>query len=155
MYDRGHECFVWLLTIIGRVSWGSDVPLFKQLKILPIQQVYVYNIAQFMYKYLIKMLPETFSIFFTTTDTTSQYSTRNITPFKLPRYRLVVRENSMSVTGPKVWNHLCNEIRLDDIKVVFTDPGNRAFFIEKQKLNYLASVKKGLKVYLNNSRYYP
>jgi hypothetical protein len=111
-------------------------PLFRKLKILPVHQVYVYNVSQFMYKFYDKTLPSTFANFFT--HKIIHYNLRNKAPLDIPKHHLVTREQCISITGPKIWNYIhlfiCN---------------NRG--IPKT----LPTFKKIMKRYLNDYRYYP
>ena len=66
--------------IISQVNWKTHTePLFKDLEILPIKDINIYIIAQFMFRFHHGLLPEIFDSFFTTNYEIHSHDTRSRT----------------------------------------------------------------------------
>ena len=129
-------------------------PLFHKLKLLPIKQVYVFKIAQFMYKFDNSMLPNIFNNMFTIYRSCYNTRSKNCNFYKTPKHRLVVRAQFISVTGPKIWNHL-NKIlpQLPSLEIKSTLDGQRTVTQTCQNLTSLCAYKRVVKEYLNVNEY--
>jgi hypothetical protein len=94
-----------IIRIICKTAYLEHTdPLFKKLNILPVKKVYVYNVAQFMYKWNNGLLPDIFDTMFTYNCKYHQYNTRTASQLSIPSYSLNVRGNTISKNGVKVWN---------------------------------------------------
>ena len=71
---------------ISGTKWGSESePLFKQLKIMKVTEIYIYSVQLFCYKYRNKLLPDTFSDFFMYNHEVHSHNTRQQDNFHIPK----------------------------------------------------------------------
>ena len=84
-------------------------PLFKELKILNISDIYIYNIGLFMYKYINQMSPPIFDMFVLNSDIHS-YGTRNSNMFHIPACPTNRSQKTLKYTGAKCWNSISSGI---------------------------------------------
>ena len=76
--NRLHVLQKKVVRIISHANWKAHIePLFKELEILPIEDINIYIIAQFMFRFNNCLLPEIFDNFFTTNDKIHSYDTRS------------------------------------------------------------------------------
>ena len=80
-------------------------PLFLRLYLLKLPEIYKSQVSLFVFKFINNMLPASCSDHFQY-NTTPSYSMRKINILALPSCRTIVRESSMSVVGPKIFNSL-------------------------------------------------
>ena len=93
--------------LVTRSKFRSSCnPLFVRLRILKLVDINKYQIALFMFKIKYHLLPLTCMRYITVMNTQRSYATRLSSYFNIVGYRTVMRENSVSVQGPKVWNSL-------------------------------------------------
>ena len=85
-----------------------SAPLFKNLDLLNIFDIYRYQLGSFMYKCVNNMLPHTFCNFYTTSGTMHSYNTRNADKLYNCPVRSNVFQNSVRCNGSKLWNSLSN-----------------------------------------------
>jgi hypothetical protein len=82
--------------------------LFVNFKILPLNKIYIYALAQFMYKYNSEILPEIFDDMFTRAEDVHGYNTRSKSSIRIVSHRLDLRSRSVRISGSKIWNFLGN-----------------------------------------------
>ncbi len=82
-------------------------PLFTKYNILNIFDLYMRDVAIFMYKYKSNMLPQSFDGCFVTNKDTHTYNTRNKDNFK----SYIGKIKTIFTNGPKIWNALPNELK--------------------------------------------
>ena len=76
--NRLHVLQKKVVRIISHANWKAHTePLFKELEIRPIEDINIYIIAQFMFRFNNGLLPEIFDNFFTTNDKIHSYDTRS------------------------------------------------------------------------------
>ena len=99
-------------------------PLFKQLQILPIHDIILFNVATFMFMLLKNIpLPDSFKECFTMNCQIHEYSTRHALDFHLPLHRTSTSKDSIFFHGPLIWNSLpdvlkqCNTLKRFKIHV--------------------------------------
>jgi hypothetical protein len=85
--------------------------LFKELKILPIKKVYVFSVAQFMFKYNRQLLPNIFDNMFTMNAFLHTYNTRQREHLRMPKHKLCIRTRTINVTGVRIWNLIEKDIK--------------------------------------------
>ena len=78
---------------------SSSNPLFLQLQILKISDIYKIQVATFMYKVKLGLLPS------------SSYNTRKSSFFVLNNFRTTIREHAINIYGPRLWNSLPDNIQ--------------------------------------------
>ena len=103
---------------------ASASPLFKQLHLLKIQDIRKIQIYLFMYKCKNALLPAS-CMHYCITHVHNPYNMRSNHDFVTPLYRTNIREQSISVLGPKVWESLPIALRVcesfDILKRVIRD----------------------------------
>ena len=88
---------------------ASD-PLFMRLRLLKVYDIFKFQLSIFMFKFIHLHLPVSFGMYFTF-DTAPAYHTRSDKCFLLPAFRTIIRENSISVIGPRHWDALPSIVR--------------------------------------------
>ena len=102
---KGHN-FLW-------ISWSYSPPLFKWLNILPLDKLYLYNIALFMYKRHHNLIPGIIESIFLTRQETLATVTRQRNHLHVPFASSRVLSNSLSVKGPLLYNSLLQVISIN------------------------------------------
>ena len=85
--------------------------LFYDNKLLKINDLYLFQLGQFMFKYNSNKLPHIFDRIFCRNDTVHNYPTRRSNEYHLPLLRTILAQNTFVFTGPRFWNSLDNTIR--------------------------------------------
>lgn len=85
---------------------AHTAPIFYQLKLLNIFDLYNMNIAIFMYLCFNNLIPKSISICFKLKSEIHDYNTRNPLDYNLPLARTNISMNSIFYKGPKIWNDL-------------------------------------------------
>ena len=99
-------------------------PLYKQLQVLNIDEIYKLEVAKFMAKVNLNKLPVfccNRSTIFRTLSSIHTYSTRSVSSksFYVQRTSLVKSNQSLKFSGVKIWNSLPRHIR--DKALTFSD----------------------------------
>ena len=81
-------------------------PLFLQSCILKVKEIYFYNLALFMYKYNLSLLPSMFQEMFTLNRDIHTYATRLSKHFHVPACRTNISKMSLRYQGSVFWNKL-------------------------------------------------
>ena len=84
-------------------------PLFKELKLLKLQNIYILNVMIFMYKCHHKLLPDVFGSMFISNNSIHDHYTRQWNLFHSPAWRLEIVRRSIRVQGVFFWNLLAKE----------------------------------------------
>ena len=92
----------------SRVSCG---PLFVQLRLLKLSDINTFQTAQFMYKFKYHHLPISCMRYVTVAVGHRFHETRKVFYFNMESFRTVIRERSISIRGPRVWDSLPSEIQ--------------------------------------------
>ena len=93
--------------LVTRSKFRSSCnPLFVRLNILKLSDIYKFQIALFMFKVKHHLLPLSCMRYITVVNSQRSYITRQSAYFNMVGCRTVMRENSISVQGPRVWNSL-------------------------------------------------
>jgi len=106
-------------------------PIFDNLKLLNIYQIYVYSIGIFMYKYHNGILPSVFTNLFEFNYNIHQLTTRQNCKLHLPLVRLSITQKPVRYRGVIISNFFQNKIDL-----------NCSFFTYKYKLKSLILAQK-------------
>ena len=81
-------------------------PLFFELKILPIYDLYKYTLATYMYKILNNLIPVLSHQTFARNVRTHSHNTRQKSNICPPFCRTSLRQGTICFQGPKLWNLL-------------------------------------------------
>ena len=100
-----------LRVICNTSSRTHTDPLFSKLKILKINDLYKFQLGQFMYNFTNNSLPQVFDSMFLRNQSVHNYPTRQSDEFHLPLLRTLLAQNTFIFTGPRFWNSLENEIK--------------------------------------------
>ena len=94
-----------VIRIMSRSAFDAHTdPLFKNLKILNLENIYKLQIGKFMYQYRSGLLPYSFNNMFSVTHQVHSYGTRSSEFFHLRKF-------CISFQGPTFFNSLSFEIR--------------------------------------------
>ena len=86
-------------------------PLFVKLKCLKIDDINFLQIAIFMFRFNIKLLPTSLSSMFQPNNMVHSYSTRQSSNLHVVNPHTTLAQKSIRHRGPDVWNSLPNDIR--------------------------------------------
>ena len=103
-----------VVRIMSRTAFDAHTePLFKNLRILNLKDIYKLQIGKFMYQCKSGLLPDSFNDMFFVTRQVHSYGTRSSELFYLPQCRTTcnIRKFSISFQGPNFYNSLSPEIQ--------------------------------------------
>ena len=94
-------------------------PRYRHLGILILYDLYMYEIAKFMYQYVHNMLPSQFNNHFSFTHNIHTHETRNSTSkaMTLTRYSTNRNKNSIKYKGVKIWNSIPNHFHFKNLNM--------------------------------------
>ena len=101
--------------------------MFKQLHLLKIVDIRKLQIYLFMFKHRNALLPVS-CMHYCTTYVRNPYNMRSNHDFVSPPYRTHLREQSISVSGPRLWESLPIALRLCESLNVFKRAVREHFF---------------------------
>ena len=106
--DRIHKLQKRVIRIITNSNFLAHTdPLFKKMKILPIHDMILLNVASFMFMVSYNVyLPGSFTEYFITNCRIHNYQTRSASDFHLPLHRTETSKNSLFYHGPVTWNNI-------------------------------------------------
>ena len=87
-----------------------SIPLFEELQMLNVKEVFYYSVGLFMYKYVKGMLPTIFEDMYQYTSDIHNYSTRCCNTLYLPLCKTTRSQKTIRYYGSKVWNVLLKHI---------------------------------------------
>ena len=99
-------------TITGARKYEHTLPLFQNLNLLNIKEIYIYCVQLLMYKYHHDHLPPIFSDFYVQNNLVHKYHTRQENLLHVPLIRTAPLSKSVRVTGVSLYNHFRNLICL-------------------------------------------
>jgi len=85
---------------------AHTTPIFKNLKILTLNDIHTLHTSIFMYKYTTNLLPPSFSNFFNYNANIHSYPTRHSSDFHLHNPKTLIAHKSIRHHGPDIWNSL-------------------------------------------------
>ena len=97
-----------VIRIIDKLDFGVHT---NELKILKLEDIYLFNLGKFIYKYKHNLLPDCFECPLLTVDRVHNYDTRNSKAFYVPTCRTNFRKFSVNYQGSIFFNTLNSEIR--------------------------------------------
>lgn len=89
---------------------SSSSPIFKRLNILKLVDICRLQIALFMFRTRESTLPSC-CLLLCPLNENNCYGIRNMHEFVMPAFRTKCREKSISVSGPRLWSLLPNDLR--------------------------------------------
>ena len=92
-------------------------PLFKKLKLLKLNESYLYFVTLLMYKYHHSTVPQVVQNLFVRNSTIHEYPTRKILHVPKPSSDLSARHTR--ITGVKLYNHFARVLNWDVFYVTF------------------------------------
>ena len=114
-YKKYLDCLVKFqkraLRFITGSKWGTETgPLFQQLKITKLSEIYVYAVQLFCFKFRNQLLQETFSSFFTYNHEVHNHYTRQKLNFHVPRKGLQQASKTIKHIAVRIDNYLHSRI---------------------------------------------
>ena len=91
---------------------SSTVPLFSELRILSIFDLYKFQLGLFVYKFHNGILPGVFDHFYCTNSSFHNFNTRNRYTLTNPYSRTVLNKNQIRGTGVNLWNSLNPDLKM-------------------------------------------
>ena len=105
--------------IISKVGYLEHTkPLFKNLKILQVHEIYNFNCAKFIYQCYNEHSLKNFKRNLHTNSNYHDYNTRNKESLRKPKGRLMKFKNSFMSHGIEIWNSLHDSIK--DAKTIIS-----------------------------------
>ena len=95
-------------------------PIFKQLGLLKLDEIYRIEVAKFMYEHDKHSLPESLTNLFTAVDSIHNYSTRQSGHLRKFNARTNIAVQSILNKGPLIWNQLDDNIKMKQTLQSFT-----------------------------------
>jgi hypothetical protein len=93
--------------------------LFYNLGILKLCDIHKFQQLMFMYKAIHKVLPNSCSQFITLSEKACWYNLRKDHQFAYSTFRTKLRENSIAIAGPRLWNSLPDHLQLPSSISIF------------------------------------
>lgn len=97
--------------------WSESAPLFLDLEILTVYQIYQYQVLTFLYKFKKQTLPSIFFNFFEKLN--PNRDTRNNSLLRVPLMNSSYSQRSLRYQGVLVWNNNVNKLHFDITYVTF------------------------------------
>ena len=94
-------------------------PLFKEMKLFKLSQLYTYAICLFMFKYHHSLLPPVFTDMFVYNSSIHGYLTRRDYLLHVPLSKSVVLSRSIRIKGVNIWNALYKGVNIECSLVCF------------------------------------
>ena len=92
---------------------AESYPLFRQLNLLNVQEIYMYSTVSFMFKFIKGNLPEIFNLLFKRNSEIRRRYTRQMHMLNLPICQTTLYKNTIIFQGPKAWNAISNKININ------------------------------------------
>ena len=96
--------------IAGAKRLEHSRPLFKELKLLNLRELYIYCVQLFMFKYHRDLLPPVFENIFTKNESVHQHYTRQHDLLHVPISRSTTVSKTIRINGVKIYNYLFDKI---------------------------------------------
>ena len=89
--------------IANAVFDAPSDPIFKSLKILKLQYIYLLQVGKMIFKFKNRILPQTFNNIFMLNSQIHKYNTRRSKHFHVPKFRTNIRKFALRYQGPKLY----------------------------------------------------
>ena len=127
-----NKCIRFCLGLDNRTHIGVNE--FKTINWLPVQNRYEQSVAMNAYKFCKKMGPAYLSDTYSLMENL-QTTRKSVLKLELPLKKTKMGQNSISYIGPKVWNKLPSECKLEDNPNKFKHKIKEEFFKNIQREN--------------------
>ena len=98
--------------IITFSHWHEHTPpIFKELKLLTINDIYTLSLAMFMFRFINRLLPSIFNDYFTLNTTRHSRNTRQRNSYHIPLCRLSTTQKFIKYRCVNLWNSLENSVK--------------------------------------------
>ena len=108
----------WAVRIVAGVKrmTPSD-PIFKELKILKLNQIYIHCVQKFMIKFSTNRLPAIFDHYYIKNSSIHSYATKSNNLFRPPFMLYDIGKRSIKVTGAHIYNYFtkCKLLHTSDV----------------------------------------
>lgn len=94
-------------------------PLFKQLKMLNLKDMFLLSISKLMYQCSQNTLPSPLVSMFQLNSNIHDHNTRNKDSFHFEKRRTELAMKSLKHTGPKIWSNIPNNIKASKTQRTF------------------------------------
>ena len=89
---------------------ANTEPLFKELKLLPLHNIYKHRLNIFMFKFMRNMLPDIMNELFSKNNELDRRSTRQNYKLRIPLCKTTLFQNTIRYQGVKEWNSISEVI---------------------------------------------
>ena len=94
-------------------------PLFKELRILRVKEVYAYSLQLILYRFYHSLLPGVFSDFFMVNNSVHSYRTRQADQMHVPLLRSKQASLSIRKIGVRSYNHFKSLLDIDALELCY------------------------------------
>ncbi len=106
------------IRLIAKANYNAHTePIFYKFKILKIEDIYKYNVSQYMYSYILKTLPLSLLNKYKYVGTREGYPNTRAKMSKYTLERVKGRSQcflqSILSNGPKIWNNIPNRLYIN------------------------------------------
>ena len=105
--------------IAGVARLDHTDPLFKDLRILRIREVYAYSIQMVLYKYYHGLLPAVFDDFFTLNSDIHEHNTRHANLMRAPLLKSKIASVSFRKIGVRSFNHFDRLLNINCLEISY------------------------------------
>ena len=99
--------------IQGANKYDHTDPIFQSLKLLKLNQLYIYSLQLFMFKFVKNELPIIFKEFFLRNDSIHSYNTRQQLMYRIPLLLTAPACKSVSLRGVHTFNYFSRYLSYD------------------------------------------
>ena len=99
--------------IVGAKRYDHTDPIFDALKILRLQQIYIYTVQSFIFKFYHKKLPHFYDDFFQFNNENHNHDTRHQKLFRTPLLKHFPSTRSVRSTGVPIFNYFTKVLSFD------------------------------------------
>ena len=100
--------------ISGAKYFAHTLPIFRELHVLNLTNIYVYNILLVMYKHHHRSLPTIFNTFFTRNDEVHSYNTRQHMSLHVPVQKSLQSSRCVRTVGVTLYNHFLTRLNFSN-----------------------------------------
>lgn len=100
-------------TIIGCKKYDHTAPIFSQLKLLRLKEIYIYFIQLFMFKYHYNILPSVFNDFFECNNLIHEHLTRQSNLLHVPLSHSNLVSRTARIVGVRCYNYFSKILTWD------------------------------------------
>jgi hypothetical protein len=119
------------IRLVTRANFRSSCnPLFARSRLLKLCDIIKFQTAQFMFKVKHCLLPLTCMGYVTVSESKRSHDTRKSSYFVIEGCRTAIREKSLNIFGPRLWDSLPDQIK-DSVNLGSLKRSLMDFFVSK------------------------